>query len=315
MRKRKIAALLLVMLMLGALLCACGKNKCSLCGKSFSGSGHSTSAGIVCDDCYSSSTGLGTTTQKSNTGVWIAITVMVFVAVFAATSGVVYLVLQKVLPPEEEEEPKPAKPTRRRAAQYDIDDYAPPARQTTRSSAAARSAAEANRNSTPTYYHARSEQAYTPAAQQGGRTDVWICPRDRSRNSGPYCAVCGAARPQAVRSSSAPQRTAQQPQRPAQTGYGNGYTQRQQTPAQDDNGAYAPTAQSTASAPYASRDTYSQPDEQYSYAPAELSAPAPAYTGKFAKKAAPASAPAEPEYDEDLLAAIFREAEQGTDEN
>ena len=56
--------------------------------------------------------------------------------------------------------------------------------------------------------------------------------------------------------------------------------------------------------------------------------PAPAYTGKFAKKTqsddltSPSVSfqqdeptAAEPEYDADLLAAIFREAEQGTDQD
>ena len=52
----------------------------------------------------------------------------------------------------------------------------------------------------------------------------------------------------------------------------------------------------------AEQNTVSQPE------------PTPAYTGKFAKKASPAPAeqPAqESEYDAELLAAIFREAEQG----
>ena len=47
---RKIAALLACVLLLGVLLSACGGNKCSLCGKSIRGAGHSTSAGLLCDD-------------------------------------------------------------------------------------------------------------------------------------------------------------------------------------------------------------------------------------------------------------------------
>ena len=99
-KARKWIALLAVLMLLSMLLAACGSRKCSLCGKSFRGDGHNTSMGVLCDDCYNSSA-LGTVSARSNTGVWIAITVMVFVAVFAATSGVVYLVLQKLLPPEE----------------------------------------------------------------------------------------------------------------------------------------------------------------------------------------------------------------------
>ena len=60
-------------------------------------------------------TGCGSS-SSGNTGIWIAVTVMVFIAVFSATSGVVYLVLQRGLPPE--------KPRSRvvRTPDYDYDD-------------------------------------------------------------------------------------------------------------------------------------------------------------------------------------------------
>ena len=57
-KARKMTALLMVLFLLTMMLSACGASQ-------------------------------GAPSAKSNTGVWIAITVMVFVAVFSATSGVV----------------------------------------------------------------------------------------------------------------------------------------------------------------------------------------------------------------------------------
>ena len=251
-KARKWIALLAVLMLLSMLLAACGSRKCSLCGKSFRGDGHNTSMGILCDDCYNSSA-LGTVSARSNTGVWIAITVMVFVAVFAATSGVVYLVLQKLLPPEE-----------------------------------------------PKSHGPRNGGAGQRPRPYGGE---WVCPRDHSRNSGPYCTLCGAPRPQPPKAGSAGAQRPAQPVRPQQPQSPAAYPQAQRP--------VPPAPQPTAAAPRqtpqfdfdaAEQNTVSQPE------------PPPAYTGKFAKKASPAPAeqPAqEPEYDAELLAAIFREAEQG----
>ena len=48
MRKvRKFIALLLTLALLMVLLASCGSKKCVWCGKSFSGSGHNTDAGII----------------------------------------------------------------------------------------------------------------------------------------------------------------------------------------------------------------------------------------------------------------------------
>ena len=288
-KARKWIALLAVLMLLSMLLAACGSRKCSLCGKSFRGDGHNTSMGVLCDDCYNSSA-LGTVSARSSTGVWIAITVMVFVAVFAATSGVVYLVLQKLLPPEE---PKSHGPRNGGAGQRP---------QATRPAAKPYAAPRPQQRPTPME---EDEDAYTAPRPQRPRPygGEWVCPRDHSRNSGPYCTLCGAPRPQPPKAGSAGAQRPAQPVRPQQPQSPAAYPQAQRP--------VPPAPQPTAAAPRqhqqfdfdaAEQNTVSQPE------------PTPAYTGKFAKKASPAPAeqPAqEPEYDAELLAAIFREAEQG----
>ena len=316
---RKIAALLACVLLLGVLLSACGGNKCSLCGKSIRGAGHSTSAGLLCDDCYNSFSGLGTTaTRSTNTGVWIAITVMVFVAVFAATSGVVYLVLQKLLPPDA----APGRPARRMPRKDDYDDI--PVRRS-----APRPAAPAQRPASPNRAAAPSRPAAAPSRQAAPRayTGEWVCPRDRSRNSGPYCTLCGAPRPQAPRPA-AP--------RPAANGGAQHPAQSAARPVQPAPQPVQrqPQAQSFQPAPKAApTPAWQEPDLLDAYltepteptfteaAPLAEPAPAeaaPAYSGKFARKPQNAEQPPAPQdvrYDAELLAAIFRQAEQGTDEN
>ena len=324
---RKIAALLACVLLLGVLLSACGGNKCSLCGKSIRGAGHSTSAGLLCDDCYNSFSGLGTTAMRStNTGVWIAITVMVFVAVFAATSGVVYLVLQKLLPPDT----AAPSPSRRRVPQEEeYDDVLRPALPVQRPAAHTQRPTASSR---PTAPNRPTAPANRPAAQRG-YTGEWVCPRDHSRNSGPYCTLCGAPRPQAPRPASAARPvtndSAQRPARPA--------TQPPQpAPQPAPRQTYAESFQSAPKS--APAPDWQEPDildaylrEPDDYAPqtaAPAAEPTPAYSGKFARKPQNQEPPAppqddqqqeapaaEPEYDAELLAAIFRQAEQGTDEN
>lgn len=196
-RIRKITALFLAVLMLAALLAGCSSKQCVWCGKTIRGSGYSTGAGYVCEDCYSSLSGVsaGTAVRSgSNAGVWIAVIVMVFIAVFAATSGVVYLVLQKVLPPErpagrsrrvqEEEPPRP-----RRAP---VEDFEAP---------------RPRRNTAESYAAPRQTNQTPPRPTANG---VWVCPRDKSRNTGPYCAVCGANRPVAPRPAQRPGAVPQQ---------------------------------------------------------------------------------------------------------
>lgn len=301
--RRKFAALLACVLLLGVLLSACAGTKCSSCGKTIRGTGHSTSMGILCDDCYNSSFGLGTTTRRTSTGVWIAITVMVFVAVFAATSGVVYLVLQKLLPPEDSK-PHTARRSMPREEVYDdISAHRP----------IPRPAAPAQ--SRPPVQNRPAASPSRPAVPHSP-TGEWVCPRDRSRNSGPYCTVCGAPRPQAPRpAASRPAAGTAPVQRPAQPV--------QQRPS-------APPAPKTAPADAWQtpnmHDVYGAEPVEYT-AKASASAPgsAPAYSGKFAKKSPNEDltgllsdtqqelTETEPEFDADLLAAIFREAEQDTD--
>ena len=318
---RKIAALLACVLLLGVLLSACGGNKCSLCGKSIRGTGHSTSAGLLCDDCYNSFSGLGTTaTRSTNTGVWIAITVMVFVAVFAATSGVVYLVLQKLLP-QDTTAPRAAR--RRVPQEEEYDDVSRPALPVQRPAAHTQRPAAPNR---PT------ASANRPAAQRG-YTGEWVCPRDHSRNSGPYCALCGAPHPQAPRSASAvrpaangsaqrPARPAAQPPQPAP----------QPVPRQTYAESFQPAPKAEPTSAWQEPDILDaylrEPDEYAPQASTPAAEPTPTYSGKFARKPQNQDPPAppqddqqqetpatEPEYDAELLAAIFRQAEQGTDEN
>lgn len=273
MRKvRKFIALLLTLALLMVLLASCGSKKCVWCGKSFSGSGHNTDAGIICDDCYNSLSGGGTVSGRSssNTGVWIAVIVMVFIAVFSATSGIVYLVLQRLLPPE-----KPA--SRSRRVETDEDDF------------------EAPRPAAPA----------APRAEGG----VWICPRDKSRNTGPYCAVCGGYRPTAPKQN--PQGTrpnmsaqGQNSARPSGTGAYGGRPQqpaaqpRQQMPVSDYRRPEPQTRQPV------------QPETRQ-YQPAAQE-PQKEYKGRFARRE---PEPEEPEVDSELLAAIFREAAKDPEEN
>lgn len=272
MRKvRKIFALLLTLALLMALLAGCGSKTCVWCGKSFSGSGHNTDAGIICDACYSTLSGAAASGRgSSNTGVWIAVIIMVFIAVFSATSGIVYLVLQKLLPPQQ---PAP----RSRRVETDDDDF----------------------------------EAPRPAAPVAPRADsgVWICPRDKSRNTGPYCAVCGGYRPTAPRQN--PQGThpnmsaqGQNPARPAGTGaYGSRPQQpaaqpRQQPPVSDYRRPEPQTRQPV------------QPEPRQ-YQPA-VEEPQKEYKGRFARRE---PEPEEAEVDSELLAAIFREAAKDPEEN
>ena len=260
MRKmKKLSALLLVLLLLAAVLAGCGSKKCVWCGKSFSGAGHDTGSGYVCDDCYYSLSGGSASSSGSNTGVWIAVTVMVFIAVFSATSGIVYLVLQKLLPPE--------KPAPRRRVETDEDDFETP-----------RSAAPA-----------------APRAEGG----VWICPRDKSRNTGPYCAVCGGYRPTAPRQT--PQGTrlnvsaqGQNPTRPSGT-----YGARPQQP----------TAQPRQQMPVSD---YRRPEPQARQHQPAAEEPQKEYKGRFARRE---PEPEETEVDSELLAAIFREAAKDPEDN
>ena len=319
---RKIAALLACVLLLGVLLSACGGNKCSLCGKSIRGAGHSTSAGLLCDDCYNSFSGLGTTaTRSTNTGVWIAITVMVFVAVFAATSGVVYLVLQKRLPPDTT---APRAARRRAPQEEEYDDVSRPALPVQRPGAHTQRPAAPNR---PT------ASANRPAARRG-YTGEWVCPRDRSRNSGPYCTLCGAPRPQAPRSASAvrPAANGSSTQRPARPAAQPPQPAPQPVQRQTYAESFQPAPKSAPATAWQEPDildTYlREPDEYAPQTAAPAAEPTPAYSGKFARKPQnqdppappqddqqPEAPAAEPEYDAELLAAIFRQAEQGTDEN
>ena len=325
---RKIAALLACVLLLGVLLSACGGNKCSLCGKSIRGAGHSTSAGLLCDDCYNSFSGLGTTaTRSTNTGVWIAITVMVFVAVFAATSGVVYLVLQKLLPPDA----APGRPARRVPRKDDYDDI-PVRRSTPRPAAPAQRPASSNRAAAPNRPTAAASRPAAPRAYAG----EWVCPRDRSRNSGPYCTLCGAPRPQAPRPAAPRPAANGGAQRPAQPAAQPMQPAPQPVQRQPQAQSFQPAPKAAPAPAWQETDLLdaylTEPTESAftEAAPLAESAPAeavPTYSGKFARKPQSAEqSPApqdvrqepeleEPEYDAELLAAIFRQAEQGTDEN
>lgn len=205
----------------------------------------------------------------SNTGVWIAIIVMVFIAVFAATSGVVYLVLQKVLPPEEEQ-PHAARPAQHRSEEIDDVGRRPLLRPT----------------------------AQTAVQNRGGE---WICPRDHSRNTGPYCIACGASRPQK-----------QAAARPAQAS---------RTVRSEEEARYAPQSRQSY-APTGTTQTRTQPAAPAGTTQTRTQPAAPqqeqVYTGKFARKepqpVQEESIAGESEYDAELLAAIFREAEQGDSE-
>ena len=222
--------------------------------------------------------GCGSSASSGNTGIWIAVTVMVFIAVFSATSGVVYLVLQKLLPPE--------KPTgrSRRTEDYDYDDLEP------EKSAPPRPSAGAQRRPAANYQEHQAAQA----PRSSGSSDIWVCPIDRNRNSGPYCAVCGGKRPEAPRANPVSQRPQNAPSRPAP-----GPNTRQP-------GTYAARAQQ----PVPSQ-TYQQPSAQPIQAAQQTEKE---YRGKFARRE-PMQAPVEePEVDSELLAAIFREAAENPEE-
>lgn len=216
-------------------------------------------------------TACGSSASSGNTGIWIAVTVMVFIAVFSATSGVVYLVLQKLLPPE-----KP-RTRSRRTEDYDYDDLQPV------KSAPPRPAPNPQTRPAP------NPQA-RPAVNPGGNTgsgDVWLCPRDGSRNFGPYCTVCGTNRPAAART--APAARGQNVQSRPVSGGGSEIRQPR---------AFAQGAQEPSYQPPVSR----QP------------APEKEYRGKFARKEPVAVPVEEPEVDSELLAAIFREAAENPEE-
>lgn len=257
-KMKRTIALLLAMLVLAALLGGCSSKQCAWCGKSIRGSGNDTGAGYVCDDCYSSlSAGAAPVKTSSNTGVWIAIVVMVFIAVFSATSGVVYLVLQKKLAP----------PVRRipRAVEPEYDDIA----------------------------MERPRLAPRPAAPRtpaGG----WICPRDRTRNTGPYCTTCGADRPTAPVQNLPRQRPAQSPSRPAADTYAAEAVQR----------ANRQAAPAQRPAPRVPQEPAPQQRPPVRPAPPEEPVKKP-YTPRFA--APQKRVEQEPETESEILAAIFRE--------
>lgn len=222
-------------------------------------------------------TGCGSSASSGNTGIWIAVTVMVFIAVFSATSGVVYLVLQKLLPPE-----KPAG-KRRRTEDYDYDDLEP------ENSAPPRPSADAQRRPAP---NPRPQQA----AQTQRSSDIWVCPRDRSRNSGPYCAVCGGKRPEAPRANPFSQQPQNAPSRSAL----------RPEPSTRQSGTFAPRTQQQAPAQF-EQQPFAQPVQTARQTERE-------YRGKFARRE-PAQMPVEePEVDSELLAAIFREAAENPEE-
>ena len=295
MKAKKMTALILAVLLLVVLLAGCGSKQCVWCGKTIRGSGHNTDAGSVCDDCYGSLSGVSSAASGSgsNTGVWIAVIVMVFIAVFSATSGVVYMVLQKVLPPQ--------KPRSRvfRTPDYDDDfETAAPSKPRPVSTSAPRGA--------------------------GG---MWVCARDGSRNSGPYCTVCGAKRPAAPRPSGAspasqrsqvtgqqvrpqasrPQndsgenRQAPQPRTSYETEENVGYPR--QTPPVQQRQPAAPAFRNPESVQPQSKSIQSSPDARVSEKP---------YRPRFARQEPPVEQ--EPEYDSEILAAIFREAAKDPEE-
>lgn len=297
MRKmKKLSALLLALLLLAAVLAGCGSKKCVWCGKSFSGAGHDTGSGYVCDDCYYSLSGGRGASSGSNTGVWIAVTVMVFIAVFSATSGVVYLVLQKLLPPEK------AAPKSRRSQDYDYDDF------------------QAPRPVAPRSGGGSQARPVNSAPRSSSENGMWICPRDKSRNSGPYCTLCGANRPAAPR----PVRSSAAPRRPQGAGYqtDGGYGAQAGERSEYQQDAFSARAQQPAAKPQqpAPAETRQQPasDQRYrqTAAPAyhepmtqprqPAEAPQKEYRGKFARQ----EPEEEPEVDSELLAEIFREAAQ-----
>ena len=218
-------------------------------------------------------TGCGSAASSGNTGIWIAVTVMVFIAVFSATSGVVYLVLQKLLPPE-----KP-RARSRRTEDYDYDDLEPA------KSAPPRPAPNPQVRPVP---NPQSRPAVNTNGGSGSG-DVWLCPRDGSRNFGPYCAVCGTNRPVAPRTAAAdlPQSGQSRPTPRAESGI------RQP-------GAFTARMQ---------EQPYQKPAAQPRQPVAEKE-----YRGKFARREPAETTVEEPEVDSELLAAIFREAAENPEE-
>ncbi len=222
--------------------------------------------------------GCGSSASSGNTGIWIAVTVMVFIAVFSATSGVVYLVLQKLLPPE-----KPIGKSRR-AEDYDYDDLEPEKSAPPRPSAAAQRRPAANPQVCQTAQVPRSSVS----------SDIWVCPRDRNRNAGPYCAVCGGKRPEAPRANQVSQPPQSAPSR---------YAARPE-PAARQPGAFAARAQ---------QPTAVQPVQQPAPPMQTPQKGEKEYRGKFARRES-AQPVEEPEVDSELLAAIFREAAENPEE-
>ncbi len=159
-KMKRLTAFALTVLLVALILAGCSSKQCISCGRSFRSGGYKTGMGYVCDECYQSANAVMGSVQRSNSsGVWIAIVVMVFVVVLSATSGVVYIVLRQKL-----EQRKPV--TRRSQPQPPVRRSEPPR--------------PAPRQSPPA------------PAQQGS---FWVCPNDRSRNTGRFCVACGAPRP------------------------------------------------------------------------------------------------------------------------
>ncbi len=157
---KRFTALVLTVFMLTLTLTGCSSKQCVSCGRSFRSGGYKTGLGYVCDACYQSAGAvMGSTPRGTSSGVWVAIVVMVFVVVLAATSGVVYIILRQKLaqkkPAPRRSQPQP--PVRRSEPPRPAPRQSPPA-----------------------------------PAQQGS---FWICPNDRSRNTGRFCVACGAPRP------------------------------------------------------------------------------------------------------------------------
>lgn len=329
-KTRRITALFLAALLLAALLAGCSSKQCVLCGNTIRGSGYNTEAGYVCEDCYSSLASVSSAVpvrSSSNAGVWIAVIVMVFIAVFAATSGVVYLVLQKVLPPE-----RPASRSRRvqeeeppRPRRTPVEDYEAP---------------RPRRN--PAEDYTTRPAAPRPANQTAPRptaNGVWVCPRDKSRNTGPYCTVCGANRPAAPRpvqrpaGEAVPQRSQMRPQstQPPRPTAANGARTDRPAPTPAEQAARARAAAFAAEASsHINQEPVPQQSVQYQ-APVQQS---PQYQAPVQQPASQetearkgfrtayvrpeqedfSTLDTEPEVDSELLAAIFREAAKDPEE-
>lgn len=284
-KTKKMTALLLAVLLLASLLAGCGSKQCVWCGKTVRGSGHNTDAGFVCDDCYRSLSGVNSAASGSgsNSGVWIAVIVMVFIAVFSATSGIVYLVLQRVLPKENRRSPGARTPD------YELNDLESP-----------------------------GPAAPRPVNRSGVRPSggLWVCARDGNRNTGPYCVVCGAKRPAPPKSSGeipAPQRSQARPSpRPQGTSGVNQQAPRYAASDETEKAfGYAQQRQTAAAAPRNPKPV--QPQST----PAQSVPDAPAvekpYRPRFARQEKPVQE--EQEYDSEILAAIFRDVAKDPEEN